>query len=58
VSDDELATKFLGCAQRSLTKAAAERAFAGVRAIDDTESVRTLTGLCVAETGGSEEVRK
>jgi 2-methylcitrate dehydratase PrpD len=46
LSDEEVAAKFLGCAGRSLTRTAAERAFAALRAIDDTANVRTMTALC------------
>jgi len=48
LSDEELAAKFLGCAQRSLTSAASDRALAALRAIDDAADVRTLTALCVS----------
>ena len=51
LSDEELATKFLGCAQRSLTKAAADQAWTAARAIDETPSVRTLTALCAGRRG-------
>ena len=55
LSDEELATKFLGCAQRSLTKAGADQAWAAARAIEETASVRTLTALWVRVESGSEE---
>jgi 2-methylcitrate dehydratase PrpD len=46
LTDDELATKFLGCAERSLSAAAAEQALAALRAIDGTANVCTLTAKC------------
>jgi 2-methylcitrate dehydratase PrpD len=46
LSDDELTTKFLDCAQRSLSRAAADQALAAVRAIGSSADVRTLTALC------------
>jgi 2-methylcitrate dehydratase PrpD len=49
LTDDELAAKFLGCASRTLTKAAAGRALAALRVIEDTPTVRTLTALCASE---------
>jgi 2-methylcitrate dehydratase PrpD len=47
LSDEELATKFLGCAERSLTTEAALRAYDALRAMDRAADVRTLTALCV-----------
>jgi 2-methylcitrate dehydratase PrpD len=46
LTDAELATKFLGCAERSLSRAAADQALAALRAIDSTASVRSLTAQC------------
>jgi 2-methylcitrate dehydratase PrpD len=48
LTDEELATKFLGCAERSLSRAAADRALAALRAIDSTATVRSLTAQCSA----------
>jgi len=47
LTDEELAAKFIGCAVRSLPRAAADRAFAALRNIESTANVRTLTTLCV-----------
>jgi 2-methylcitrate dehydratase PrpD len=47
LSDDELATKFLGCAQRLLTRAGADRAFTAWRAIGESTDISALTALCV-----------
>jgi 2-methylcitrate dehydratase PrpD len=49
VTDEELAIKFLGCAKRSLSPAAAEQALAALRAIDRTENVRSLTAQCTTD---------
>jgi 2-methylcitrate dehydratase PrpD len=49
LTDDELAAKFLGCAERSLSRAAADRALGALRAIDSTANVRTLTAECSVE---------
>jgi 2-methylcitrate dehydratase PrpD len=46
LSDEELTTKFLDCAQRSLSRAEADRALAAVRAIDSNTDVRSLTRAC------------
>jgi 2-methylcitrate dehydratase PrpD len=46
LTDEELAAKFLGCAERSLPRDAADRALAAVRAIESTPNVQTLTTLC------------
>jgi 2-methylcitrate dehydratase PrpD len=43
LTDEELATKFLGCAKRSLSHAAAGQALAALRTIDRTPNVRSLT---------------
>jgi len=48
LSDEELAAKFLGCAERSLTRTAAERALIALRTSDGAANVRTLTALCVS----------
>ena len=48
LSDGELAAKFLGCAERSLTRTAAERALIALRTSDGAANVRTLTALCVS----------
>ncbi len=47
LTDDELSTKFLACAERSLSRRAARLALPALRAIDTTANVRTLTALCV-----------
>ena len=52
LSDDELSTKFLDCAQRSLSRPAADRALAAVRAIGSNADVRTLTAVCATQAGG------
>jgi 2-methylcitrate dehydratase PrpD len=49
LTDEELATKFLGCAERSLSRGAAEQALAALRAIDATADVRSLTAHCATE---------
>jgi 2-methylcitrate dehydratase PrpD len=46
VSDDELTTKFRACAERSLSRTAADRALGAVRAIGDTMNVQTMMALC------------
>jgi 2-methylcitrate dehydratase PrpD len=46
LTDDELATKFLGCAVRSLPREQAESALQAVRAIERLDNVRALTALC------------
>ena len=51
LTDEELATKFLGCAQRSLSRTAAKAALAALRAIERTANVRTLTALCAPQSG-------
>jgi 2-methylcitrate dehydratase PrpD len=48
LNDEELAAKFLGCAERSLTRAASDQALAALREIDGTANVRTLTALCAS----------
>ena len=49
LSDDELDTKFLACARRSLAPAAADGALAAVRAIEGNADLRTLTAACAAD---------
>src|SRR3989449_727985 len=46
LTDNELNTKFLACAQRSLNYGAAVEALEGVRAIETTLDIRILTQLC------------
>jgi 2-methylcitrate dehydratase PrpD len=46
LSDEELAAKFLGCAQRSLSEARAEAALTAVRSIDGAGSLHTLVTAC------------
>jgi hypothetical protein len=48
LTGEELATKFLGCAERSLSHEAADRALAALRAIGSTANVRALTAQCSA----------
>jgi 2-methylcitrate dehydratase PrpD len=45
LTDAELAAKFLGCAERSLSKRAARLALAGWRAIDTAPKVSVLTAM-------------
>jgi 2-methylcitrate dehydratase PrpD len=47
LSDEELTTKFLDCAARSLPASAADEALAVVRGIDTLEQVASLTAVCV-----------
>jgi 2-methylcitrate dehydratase PrpD len=47
LTDDELATKFMSCAQRSLTPVAAERALRALRSIQSTANVNDITALFV-----------
>ena len=50
LNDEELTTKFLDCAQRSLSRAAADQALTAVRAIGRNADVRTLTAVCATES--------
>ena len=52
LTDEELDTKFLACAERSLSRRGGRSALAGLRAIDTTANVRTLTALCASDTDG------
>ena len=47
LSDDELNTKFVACAERSLTYAAAARVLDVLRAIEVTPNIAELTQLCL-----------
>jgi 2-methylcitrate dehydratase PrpD len=49
LTDDEIATKFLGCAERSLSRRAARLALQAWRAIETTPKVTTLIATSVAE---------
>jgi 2-methylcitrate dehydratase PrpD len=49
LTDEELATKFLGCAERSLSRRAARLALQAWRAIDTTPKASTLMAMSVAE---------
>jgi len=49
LSDAELGAKFLGCAQRSLSKPNAEAALAAARALGQAASVETLTRVCATQ---------
>jgi len=51
LSDDELGAKFLGCAQRSLSRANAEAALTTARALADTGHVRALTDAWAGQAG-------
>jgi 2-methylcitrate dehydratase PrpD len=46
LTDAELATKFLGCARRSLSTAQADAALAAVRFLDEADSVHELAASC------------
>jgi 2-methylcitrate dehydratase PrpD len=46
LSEDELAVKFLGCAQRSLSQARAEAALEAVRAIGSADSLQAVVNAC------------
>ncbi len=48
LTDAELAAKFLGCAERSLSRRAARLALPALRAIDTAPNVTALTALCAA----------
>ena len=48
-SDEEMATKFLGCAARTLARDAAEHALALLRSLESLVDVRALTSLCTSE---------
>ncbi len=49
-SDEELDAKFLACARRSVSEAAAVRALDLIRTIDEIEDVRTLiAGLAISD---------
>ena len=47
--DEEVAAKFFGCAQRALTRGAAERAIVMLRDVERLTDVRSLTRLLTAE---------
>jgi 2-methylcitrate dehydratase PrpD len=47
LTDDELGTKFLGCAARSLSAAQAEAALASARALDTAGTVDALVKSCI-----------
>ena len=49
LTDDEIATKFLGCAERSLSRRAARLALQAWRAIETTPKATTLIATSVAE---------
>lgn len=46
LSDDELATKFMACAERSVPRGVAEGIFQQARAIGDVEDVRAFCARC------------
>jgi 2-methylcitrate dehydratase PrpD len=50
LNDEELHTKFLACARRSLSSSAADNALAAVRGIDTMADVDSLTAVCVIES--------
>jgi 2-methylcitrate dehydratase PrpD len=47
LTDDELTTKFMSCAKRSLAPGAAERALVALRRIESTTNVNDIMALCV-----------
>ena len=49
LTEDELNTKFLACAQRSLTHAAATQILEVLHAIDSTPRIADLTQLCLTD---------
>jgi 2-methylcitrate dehydratase PrpD len=49
LTDKEIATKFLGCAERSLSRRAARLALQAWRGIEETPKVTTLMAVSVAE---------
>jgi 2-methylcitrate dehydratase PrpD len=49
LNDDELNAKFMGCAQRSLSEAAAGQALNAVRAIETAPNITALMALCAGE---------
>ena len=49
LTEDELNTKFLACAQRSLTHAAATEILQVLHAIESTPSIADLTQLCLTD---------
>ena len=48
LSKEELAGKFMGCAQRSLSRGAAEKALEALLHIETVTNVSELTALCAA----------
>jgi 2-methylcitrate dehydratase PrpD len=46
LTDEELNTKFLGCAERSIGRSAAVETLNAVRRIEDTADIRSVTALC------------
>lgn len=50
LTDEELSTKFLGCATRALTREAAVQLLAALRGIDRVANVQALTGLSASAT--------
>jgi len=48
LTDEELATKFAGCASRTLTESAARSAWSALMALDGLSDVRELTALLAA----------
>jgi 2-methylcitrate dehydratase PrpD len=46
LTDEELNTKFLGCAERSIGPSAAVETLNAVRRIEDTADIRSVTALC------------
>jgi 2-methylcitrate dehydratase PrpD len=52
LSDDELATKFVGCARRSLTDVRGQSLLAALREIEAVGDVTTLTELSAPPPGG------
>ena len=50
LTDAELGTKFLACAQRSLSAAQAAEALAAVRALDNADTVHALVAACTGQS--------
>jgi 2-methylcitrate dehydratase PrpD len=48
LTDDEIARKFLSCAERTLSRGAADEALTALRCIDGAASVRAVTARCAA----------
>jgi 2-methylcitrate dehydratase PrpD len=51
LTDDELHTKFIACAQRSLTHGAASQVLAALREVETMPNIAELTQLCAVNEG-------